>query len=499
MHRAPGHDRHSIALWRFELSECCFDLICSQLAQSIALWRRSIDSRSAPPQASVRSRSGYAHCMDFIDRLRVQRRRGTDSPATIELLRGDLSAIPPEHAVDALVVSAFPNSYTPNPGTLFDHLLRRGLDMREVAQQKQEDQRERLGCWISRPLPAELARRFNFGRIVCFEPRYPAFVMSTGFDNSSIEDTVRYVFRCLNNFVIPEANGTHEVRWFNITRVAMPLLATGNQRVPLEALFPKLLDAAVFWLEEGLPIECLKIVAFKPAEAHVATRIFSAKTSSRPLAGMAPAAPPAKNVSWELDLAGIIAAQVIETCTDRLRNELLTLAKDDERPILHALFDRLASARAPFSNGEPIAPDGADVAMPEYEIFVSYAHRQDQEVLAFVREMERHYPHLRIFYDRSSIPAGAQWLKMISEAVHKARIFVAVLSPDYSASPICWDEFQCAKLKEYNTRMPVIRTVRLYSERELPPIMGIYSYVDCIEGDLKKLRGCAATMLAPIS
>src|ERR1039457_6211919 len=43
---------------------------------------------------------------------------------------------------------------------------------------------------------------------------------------------------------------------------------------------------------------------------------------------------------------------------------------------------------------------------------------------------------------------------MISEAW----MFVAVLSPDYSASPVCWDEFQCAKLKEYNTRTSVRRT-----------------------------------------
>jgi hypothetical protein len=90
--------------------------------------------------------------MDVMDRLTVPRRRGEESAATIELLRGDLSAIPREHAVDALVVSTFPNSYTPNPGTLFEALLQRGLDMQKVAQQKQEDQRERLGCWISRQL-----------------------------------------------------------------------------------------------------------------------------------------------------------------------------------------------------------------------------------------------------------------------------------------------------------------------------------------------------------
>jgi hypothetical protein len=435
--------------------------------------------------------------MEVIDRLTVQRRRGrTESAATLELLIGDLSAIPQEHAVDALVVSAFPNSYTPDPGTLFDALFRRGLDMQVVAEHKQEDQRERLGCWISRPLPAELARRFNFSRIVCFEPRYPAFVTNTGFDSRNIEDTVGYVFRCLNNFVIPEAAEAHGERGFDITRIAMPLLATGNQHVPVEVLLPKLLDAAVFWLEEGLPIERLKIVAFKPVEAQVAARIFSAKSSGQPSSrDVSPATRPGKTTGWEAHLAGIIAAQVIETCTAGLRDQLLMLASDDERPMVQSLFGRLAKGQAPLADSKSTPPARTDATTTDYDVFVSYAHKQDQEVLAFVRELERHLPRARIFYDRDSIPIGGQWLKMISEAVHKAKLFVAVLSPDYSASPVCWDEFQCAKLKEYNTRTSVIRTVRLYAERELPPMMGIHSYVDCAEGDLEKLRG-AATQLA---
>ena len=46
-------------------------------------------------------------------------------------------------------------------------------------------------------------------------------------------------------------------------------------------------------------------------------------------------------------------------------------------------------------------------------------------------------------------------------------------------------------MKEYNTRRSVIRTVRLYSEKDVPLIMGIYSYIDCAEGDLQRLRESA--------
>src|SRR5262245_11359668 len=128
--------------------------------------------------------------VELLDRLTVPRLRGSDPPATVELLQGDLSAIPPEHAVDALVVSAFPNSYEPYPGTLFEDLFERGLDMREVAHHKQEDQRSHLGCWISETLPPGLAERFNVHRIVCFEPRSRSFLERSRLDVRSLEESV---------------------------------------------------------------------------------------------------------------------------------------------------------------------------------------------------------------------------------------------------------------------------------------------------------------------
>jgi hypothetical protein len=102
-----------------------------------------------------------------------------------------------------LVVSAFPGSYTPNPGTLFESLFRKGLDMRAVATRKAEDERARLGCWLSEPLPPDVVDRFNFARILCFEPRDPRFLAASGIDFDNIEDTVGFVFRCLNNSTAP--------------------------------------------------------------------------------------------------------------------------------------------------------------------------------------------------------------------------------------------------------------------------------------------------------
>lgn len=420
--------------------------------------------------------------MTLIDQLHVARNRGSGSDAVIQLLAGDLAALPAEHAVDALVVSAFPNSYTPNPGTLFESLNARGLDMREVALRIDEDERRHLGCWLSKPLAQQLAAKFHFKRIICFEPAYPDFVSNSGIVQGSVEDAVGFVFRCLNHFAIPDPSDN---RRFEIGSVAMPLLATGNQRASLTALFPKLLEAAVFWLEQGLPVSQLKIVAFRPEDLFVARRLFEEVKSSHSERVAAklrhvPRAPAGD--SWEDQLVREIGQQVTRTCDRRLRERLMGVAVDEERTVLRTLFERMESATS----------QGAE----EFDLFISYAHKQDAEVEEFVRALQQSEPRARVFYDKKSIPVGGQWIRMLSDAVQKAHRFVAILSPDYTASPVCWDEFQCAKLKEYNTRQSVIKTITLYSEPDRPLIMGIHSYANCAEGDLQRLRASAATILS---
>ncbi len=54
--------------------------------------------------------------MELLDQIIITSESGN---ATIELLHGDLSAIPVEHAAGILIVSAYPNSYVPLQGILY--------------------------------------------------------------------------------------------------------------------------------------------------------------------------------------------------------------------------------------------------------------------------------------------------------------------------------------------------------------------------------------------
>ena len=53
--------------------------------------------------------------MEIIDSINIQHHGTTRS---IRLDVGDLANLPREHAVDAIIVSAFPDDYVPLPGTL---------------------------------------------------------------------------------------------------------------------------------------------------------------------------------------------------------------------------------------------------------------------------------------------------------------------------------------------------------------------------------------------
>jgi len=399
--------------------------------------------------------------MELIDQWPVPRQADLRRFASIQLLAGDLTALPSEHAVDALVVSAFPDSYTPNRGTLFASLYAKGLDMRDVAARKDEDERAHLGCWLSKLLPLRTRRKLHFDRVICFEPRYPEFVANARLDSRNPEDAVAFVFRCLNNFIIPSRSGKQR---FKLSRLAMPLLATGNQGVSVDAILPRLLKAAAFWLERGLPVDELKIVAFSPHDVGISRRIFKkAKSTYRP------------------------SAQARNRHTITKRRTADSTEKLDPQVVLRRPANKAKVARARTTTETNVPPTG-------YDFFISYAHKQESEVTEFVRALRAAAPSARIFFDRTAIPTGELWIRALSDAIQKVKTFVAILSPDYSASLVCWDEFQCAKLKEYNTRQPLIKTVRLYSDANLPPIMGIHSYIDCVEGDLRKLRKAAYTL-----
>src|SRR5678816_2764564 len=102
--------------------------------------------------------------MDLIDSIFVPHSGQTRK---VELLVGDLAELPAEHAVDVLVVSAFPDDYTPTYSSLIGALHGVGVSVDALSHQKEFDLRKYSSCWLSRVIDRP---EVQFRRILCFEP-----------------------------------------------------------------------------------------------------------------------------------------------------------------------------------------------------------------------------------------------------------------------------------------------------------------------------------------
>ncbi len=179
--------------------------------------------------------------MELLDWLSVQH---ADGERRIELYHGDLTAMP--EAVDLLIVSAFPNHYAPERGTLIEALHKRGISVAHLATERAADLREDFGCWLSQPITADA---MPFKRLLCFEPR----------TRGAPAEVIGDLFQALIAII------SHEP---SLRTVAMSMVATGRQGVPIADILEPLLEAAAHWLAMGLGVNCLKIVEFVDRKAY---------------------------------------------------------------------------------------------------------------------------------------------------------------------------------------------------------------------------------------
>jgi len=331
----------------------------------------------------------------------------------IQLLHGDLSNLPPEHAVDVLVVSAFRNDYAPTSSSLIGALAGRGLSLFELADKKRIDLREQFSCWLSQAV----AGPFCFRYVVCLESGW------RGTPPEICDD----LYRALSPYLISE---------FSNASVAMPILGAGDQGWPVDVMMKAILHTTVSWLERGLPLRLLKIVAYSAGAAHIAKEIFL-------------------------------------ECQKQY------------------------SDRAQLTGKAPLAISGEDDAARPYECFLSYSHKDSAPAQLILDAILQSRPNTRIFFDHSSIEVGSSWLMKIAEALDNSKRVVALYTPDYWSSRPCIDEFMAARTREYATGEQILFPI-YFRKAHLPSLFQNLQCFDCREGDKAKLSEACRDLIRSI-
>ena len=189
--------------------------------------------------------------MKYLDTIFIRGKKGK----RIELHQGDLTALRPDEAVDLLVVSAFPNDYLPTNTSLIGALYRKGLSVAELAQSKEMDLRRDFSCWLSHEI-SPTSPELRFKQILCFEP------LIRGEPPELVGDIFRALFPILGEKP-------------DISSIAIPIVAAGDQGYTIGTMLLPLLQAAIHWMEKDLPLDCIKIVAYSDKHGRDAVEVFT--------------------------------------------------------------------------------------------------------------------------------------------------------------------------------------------------------------------------------
>jgi hypothetical protein len=223
-----------------------------------------------------------------------------------------------------------------------------------------------------------------------------------------------------------------------IRDVAMPIVASGNQRVPREEMLAAILAAAGRWMDFGLPLNRLRIVMhrYDPHEAAIAA--FDAFALSVQ-GGSTPSS------------AGRTGAK-------------------------------------PAGMGNPHEP----------KVFISYAHADGRPAVDEIRShISAVAPNVRTLVDIVDIDVGTYWQTRIAELIESSNKVALVVTEGFWQSKVCLEEYNMARVLDSDRGGGALFPIYALS-CDLPLHFRTLNYVDCREADQKRLQQACDRLVATL-
>ena len=165
----------------------------------------------------------------------------------ISVVSQDVTTI--QQNIDILTTSAFPNSYKPTPGTLFESLYKIGINVNALANEPYIDLRHTSYVWLSKSL---FPQNDIFEHIGCIEFPYQTDEKGDLYlDEERMLGALKSYFHMLD---IATASGV------TAKSVALPLLGTGSQQLSQALIITPLLSECVAFLKRNEYVQTLLFV-----------------------------------------------------------------------------------------------------------------------------------------------------------------------------------------------------------------------------------------------
>lgn len=353
----------------------------------------------------------------------------------IVLARGDLAHIDPADQVDLLVISAFPDDYTPTPSSLIGQLAANGVSVEQLSATKARDLRDTTGAWLSQPLETA-----GFKRLVCFEPHRLG----------SPPKVVGKLFRALFPFLSEEQDQI----------IAMPLISGGDAGWPAKAMLPPMLEAAVGWLRLGLPVATLFIVTRSETELEHMHEAFQAERKRTQ--NKAPYDVVIERTSMESqgEVSHMPSVNWAKVISKTIRNLILVFS------------DKLNSGD--LQDSFP--------GKPTVHIFLSFSSKDAATADHIAARFLELIPQARVFDFRRNIEIGMSYQREIDAALKKSNKVLCLLSPDYIGSAECQEELMVSRLRAKRLGLNLLWPVYWRDQPEgLEDWIMIHNIADCRE------------------
>ena len=113
----------------------------------------------------------------------------------------------------------------------------------------------------------------------------------------------------------------------------------------------------------------------------------------------------------------------------------------------------------------------------QYDVFISYSHKNMAQVQQLKDALLREDPYLEIFLDTQDLHTGVAWQQELYNALENSRKVLAVYTPGYLESKVCNEEFNIAMFRHRESNDGVLVPVYLES-CHLPTYMKLIQFID---------------------